>query len=214
MGYDYYDRDDVTAYLAQQRQRIAELEAENQALRTQLNALARGEGIAVLINGRKIPLAAFATAASDAPRDADYSSAAPPSAPRDVYHHQAQRAPLPRPYTPPAPQQADGFPEDAWLTDSTPAARPAPAAQPLQRGHNTGAHALRPAERITPDWLREAHNAAPPAANRYPQDAWADSYGEPQFPTPAQRSGQRPAQRPPRRDPRERNPYADSFVLD
>ena len=225
MGYDYYNRDDVTEYLAQQRQRIAELEAENRALRAQLDALCRGEGLAVLINGRQIPLAALA-AASAGPSagrpDASYGRGRTPSAPRDLYHHPAQRVPMPPPSTPPPAPGEAVFPEDAWLTGAAPAVRPSSQPQPSQRGRNTGAHALRPSERITPEWLREARqSAAQPTSQAQQQDAWADSYshaqlsGEPaHFSTLAQITGQRPAARPQRRDPNARNPYADSFVLD
>ncbi|HKS71453.1 MAG TPA: hypothetical protein VJQ45_13600, partial [Ktedonobacterales bacterium] len=106
---------------------------------------------------------------------------------------------------------------------STPAVQASPAAQAQtpQRGRNTGAHALRPSERITPEWLREARQSpATPQqqqqqpASHQPKDAWSDSYGPAPFGTLAQITGQRPAMRPQRRDPDARNPYADSFVLD
>lgn len=232
MDYDYYQRDDVTEYLAEQRQRIAELEAENRALRAQLDALCRGEGLAVVINGRQIPLAALAaTADAESARahhaqpHAGQSRGRRPSAPPDLYHHPAQRVPMPSPHTPPAPTEAV-FPEDAWLTGSTPAVQASPAAQAQtpQRGRNTGAHALRPSERITPEWLRESRHAAAPAPSQHSrsqpsasyhphEDAWADSYSQSHFSTLAQITGQTPAARP-RRDPDARNPYADSFVLD
>lgn len=219
MGYDYYQRDDVTEYLAEQRQRIADLEAENRALRARLDALCRGEGVSVLINGRQIPLAALAAAAASH-AEAAHVRPRTPTAPPDLYHHPAQRVPMPPPHTP--AQGETVFPEDAWLTSPSPAARPA---GPAQRRHNTGAHALQPSERITPEWLREARygTASPqsqprsqPAAGHGPQDAWSDSYsyGQAQFETLAQITGQRPAIRPQRRDPNARNPYADSFVLD
>lgn len=227
MGYDYYQRDDVTEYLAQQRQRIADLEAENRALRAQLDALCRGEGIAVLINGRRIPLAALVEVGANAagtPSERQYVAhgrARTPSAPRDPYHHPAQRMPMPTPQTPsPAPApDATVFPEAAWLTGATPAVRPQPVppGPPVQRGHTSGARALRPSERITPDWLREARHstAGPrPPANWHPQDAWSDGSDQPHFPTLAQITGQNPVVRPQRRDPQARNPYADSFVLD
>lgn len=216
MGYDYYQRDDVTEYLAVQRQRIADLEAENRALRAQLDALCRGEGVSVLINGRQIPLAALAAAAASR-AEAAHGRQRTPTAPPDLYYHAAQRVPMPPPHTPAHGEAV--FPEDAWLTSPSPAARP-PA--PAQRAHNTGAHALRPSERITPEWLREArHSSTPqaqpqpqPVAGHYPQDSWSDSYSQSQFGTLAQITGQRPAVRPQRRDPNARNPYADSFVLD
>lgn len=231
MGYDYYNRDDVTEYLAEQRQRIADLEAENRALRTQLDALCRGEGVAVLINGCRIPLAALAAAAdaggASASRgrlDAAHGRTRTPSVPRDLYHHPAQRVPMPAPHTPPPAPSEAVFPEEAWLTSPTPAAHPQPQpAPPRQRNRDTGAHALRPSERITPEWLREARHsaAAQPSTNHAHQDAWADSYSHAQledepahFATLAQITGQRPAMRPQRRDPNARNPYADSFVLD
>ncbi len=226
MGYDYYQRDDVTEYLAEQRQRIAELEAENCALRAQLDALCRGEGLAVLINGRQIPLAALAPAAAESPgapsahMHVAHGRPRRPSAPRDLYHHPAQRVPMPLPHTPPATPNEAVFPEDAWLTGATPAARPSPAAPTPQRSRSTGAHALRPSERITPEWLRESRHAAAsshqsqPSASYHPHDdAWADSYGQSHFSTLAEITGQLPAARPPR-DPSARNPYADSFVLD
>lgn len=215
MGYDYYQRDDVTEYLAEQRQRIADLEAENRALRAQLDALCRGEGVSVLINGRQIPLAALAAAAASH-AEAAHGRQRAPTTPPDLYHHPAQRVPMPPPHTPAHGETV--FPEDAWLTSPSPAARP--AAAPVQRGRNTGAHALRPSERITPEWLREARQSpATPQqqqqpASHQPKDAWSDSYGPAPFGTLAQITGQRPAMRPQRRDPNARNPYADSFVLD
>lgn len=219
MGYDYYQRDDVTEYLAEQRQRIADLEAENRALRAQLDALCRGEGVSVLINGRQIPLAALAAAAASH-AEATHGRSRTPTTPPDLYHHPAQRVPMPSPHTP--AQGETVFPEDAWLTSPSPAARPA---APAQRRHNTGAHALQPSERITPEWLREARYGAAspqsrpqsqsqPTAAHHPQDAWSDSYSQSPFGTLAQITGQRPAMRPQRRDPNARNPYADSFVLD
>ena len=216
MGYDYYQRDDVTEYLAEQRQRIADLEAENRALRAQLDALCRGEGVSVLINGRQIPLAALAAAAASH-AEAEHGRQRTPSTPPDLYHHPAQRVPMPPPHTPAHGEAV--FPEDAWLTSPSPAARPA---GPGQRGSDTGAHALRPSERITPEWLRGARQspAAPPQPQHQPAagnrsgDAWSDSYGPAPFGTLAQITGQRPAMRPQRRDPNARNPYADSFVLD
>lgn len=228
MGYDYYHRDDVTEYLAAQRQRIAELEAENRALWARLDALCRGEGVAVLINGQRIPLAALAEAVAGtgvAGMAGERPYAAPGavrqvSAPQNPYHHPAQRVPLPTPQTPSAGVREDVFPEAEWLTGATPAMQPPPQ-QPAQRGHNAGARALRPSEHITPQWLREAHSqhsaATPPAqqpARHYPQHAWPGSYGQPRFATLAQITGQNPAVRPQRRDPQARNPYADSYVLD
>lgn len=235
MGYDYYQRDDVTEYLAVQRQRIADLEAENRALRAQLDALCRGEGVAVLINGQRIPLAALAeaaaaNAASGMPAERSYAAndrSRRPSAPHNPYHHPAQRVPLPSPQTPspslslsPSPSPVSGeavFPEASWLTGAGPAVRPVQPVQPVQRGHNTGARALRPSERITPQWLREArHSVAGPqsSASQHPQDAWPENYSQPQLGTLAQITGQGAAMRPQRRDPQARNPYADSFVLD
>ncbi|MFI5274273.1 MAG: hypothetical protein ACHQ4H_14665, partial [Ktedonobacterales bacterium] len=220
-------------HLERQRYRIAALEAENAELRAQLDALRRGEGIAVIIQGHSVPLATLMAQVSEQQR---YEPAAaypveayPPSVPLDHYHHPVQHVPLPAPQTPPAvPGGEESFPGEAWLTS------PAPAVRPVQRARPSSARALRPSEHITPDWLREAPQQQQSAQAPTPEDAWRDGYppavparqarrsaearrtpvpSEP-LPSLAQLTGQHPAYRPRRRNDEGRNPYSDSFVLD
>jgi hypothetical protein len=181
----------VREYLERQQRRIAELESENHTLRRELDELRRGIGIAVMIHGRTVPLAPLPPAGTAAhPRipvtgsgEHPAASTAPSSA---IPSASSSAAPVAQPESAPlAPPQATAFPEASWLTGSQPAIRAQPRAarapEPWQ------ARALRPSERITPEWLREATASQAPA--NVPQDTWEGGY-------PTGASGATPSQAP------------------
>ena len=226
-----------------QQRRIAELEAENRDLRHQLDELRRGMGIAVLIEGRAIPLTALAhPPALRSPvrthpsqpmpvalgaRPSTTSGRMPivrgPSAPSTPY----SRLPLPQPSVPSAPPRAVApAPDDGWLTGSTPALRPHPP---------VAAPAAPPSSSVTPAWLRDEAPTVVAVPMSQPAPASPTSHAPARrlstgplarpsvprlqptgFPTLAQITGRMGAVRTqpqPERWPGERNPYADSFVL-
>ena len=105
--------DGMEAWLELRERRIRALEAENLELRRQLDELRRGVGVAIVIEGRAIPLAALA----------------PTSTPAETRPEAAQ--PGWQPPTPPAttPPQRSGYAfERAWPSPA--AAAPAPTAPP------------------------------------------------------------------------------------
>lgn len=146
-----------------QQQRIIELEAENRELRRQLDDMRRGVGIAVIIEGRQIPLAAPAAASTphssvspafDGPWTSAGHHVSPPTPsavptplPQHTTPQRAFSAPPPVRATahtaPPQPAQLPhraslrhgeaAFSENSWLTGPAPAVKPAPQPPHPQR---------------------------------------------------------------------------------
>ncbi|MGZ3666621.1 MAG: hypothetical protein ACXVDA_19300, partial [Ktedonobacterales bacterium] len=139
----------MTDALRWQQQRIIELETENRELRRQLADLRSGVGISLIIEGRQIPLASPGASST---RDPSWTSGAyPPISPAASV---LTSTPVPSPSTitpqqrayptyppinptahaappsppsqrPSAPHSEAAFGENAWLTGSMPAAKPA-----------------------------------------------------------------------------------------
>lgn len=172
------------AWIEQLRTRVAQLEAANGDLLRQLDDLRRGIGVAVVIQGRAIPLVGPATSVTGAPQTG--ASAASPSAvsqpvpgpyslptgPISAPYHAAfpQSAPLSAPL---GGMQATGrtpaFSEDsAWLTGQMPAVHPAGGAGTAGPRGGAQQRQTRPSQRVTPEWLREETQGGQQPAQRGP----------------------------------------------
>ena len=143
------------------QQRIIELEAENRELRRQLDALRRGVGVSLIIEGRQIALAPLAAtsmshhSAGPTP-DAPWTSGIHPMPTPATAMPSPTPIPIPQPMTLPQraypsqpavqgtahtmpPQRAHAqhgeaaFPENAWLTGPVPAIKPAPPSSQQQQ---------------------------------------------------------------------------------
>lgn len=166
----------MTEALHWQQQRIIELEAENRELRRQLDDLRRGVGIALVIEGRQIPLASPAASmprpSAGLAHDTPWTSGAHPS-PSPTH------PPIPSPpHTTPPPHRAQAqpseaaFPENAWLTGPAPALKPAQPAQQQPARHTPRQESRRvepkqpqsqqPPRFTPPAWL---HEEAPTVAS-------------------------------------------------
>ena len=153
----------LVRWAEEQQRRLAALEWENHELRQQVNDLRRGVGIAVVVQGRMIPVdpapaempqpnagpmphPSFGPALQHAPR----SAPAQPSQP----HHMPPIQPTPS--APPAPR-SQVFSEEMWITGQTRAVKPPPALRPTSLS-----------QEMTPSWLREdaPQSPTPPPAPR------------------------------------------------
>lgn len=178
------------AWIEQLRTRVARLEAENGDLLRQLDELRRGVGVAVVIQGRAIPLAA------PMPGDPRRQTGAPAVFPAPVSQPTPASYPFPSgpisapypsayPYSAPLSSPLGGgtqtgrpaalSPESSWLTGQTPAVHPTGGGASSQRG---GARRqTSPSQQMTPDWLREEtqggqpstrHSQTPRSTNQMP----------------------------------------------
>ena len=157
------------AWIEQLRTRVTQLEAANGDLLRQLDDLRRGVGVAVVIQGRAIPLVgplsgvgahqtgapvAFPVPVSQ-PFTTPYSPATGPisaSYPSAYPHSTPLSSPLGgRAQTDRTPAVPD---ENAWLTGQIPAVRPPSAGTAGPRGGAQRRQTL-PSQRVTPEWLRE-----------------------------------------------------------
>lgn len=144
----------------QQQRRIAGLERENHELRRQVEDFRRGVGMAVVVQGRVIPV-------NPAPAEVPLPNAGPvphpsfgPSlqtSPRQP--PSAQQPPQPQ-YQPAHPMQpaqpaprSEVFSEEMWITGQRRAVK-APAPPPAQRPISSS-------QEMTPSWLREDPPPAP-----------------------------------------------------
>ncbi len=159
-------------WLADREQRIQALEAENRELRQQLERLRQGVGIALVIEGRVVPVA---------PSSPGIIASAPVPAVAPTQPRPAAQ-PIPRPVTPPPPHATGAHPIPHWASQQ--ASRPTypplaetpaqlPVVGPLTptgpvsaigKWNATpprAASAPSPAPRPEPRWFEEA--SAPPA---------------------------------------------------
>ena len=158
------------AWIEHMRTRVAQLETENNDLRRQLDDLRRGVGVAVVIQGRAVPLSALPPANST-----------PQTGARAAYSSTASQpipAPFPRatsrgstPYSgsfqPSAPLSAplrggahsgpisSLYAENTWLTGQMPAVHPNGGAPTGQHEATGQRRSGRPSQRVTPEWLRD-----------------------------------------------------------
>lgn len=166
------------AWIEQMRARVAQLEAENGNLLRQLDDLRRGVGVAVVIQGRAIPLAAPAASMSGRQTGAPVGFPTAPApyplatGPMSTPYHSAYQhsAPLSSPLgggtQPGAVSPLHG--DSAWLTGQMPAVQPGSAGSAGSAGQRGGAQQRQPhpAQRVTPEWLREeTQRGQPPAQN-------------------------------------------------
>jgi hypothetical protein len=171
MGPGNFEFGQVRDYLERQQRRIAELESENRTLRRELDELRRGVGIAVMIHGRAVPLAPLPPAGTAAnPRHSVTTSGQHPAVMPVASGPIPGAGPIP--HVQPTQQPAANFPEANWLTGSQPALRAQP--RPEQTAGPRQAHTLRPSERITPEWLREATASQAPGSER--PNVWDAAY--------------------------------------
>ncbi len=193
----------------EQQRRIQQLEAENAELRRQLDDLRRGVGVALVIHGRAIPLAAQPPSYPSQP-DSARSGAAPhalsslsptrASTPYDAPFTAAARPPH-------APPQPSPFPEDAWLSDSGSTLMSPPLTASARQGTSS--------QDMTPSWLREHPHGqpAPRASARMRSVPNASRIEQAPMRTLAEITGHHQAVR--QRAPLDRRtPYSDSFVLE
>jgi hypothetical protein len=164
----------VSHWIDQQQRRIQQLEDENIELRRQLDDLRRGVGLALVIEGRAIPLAAQPRSRSPQPGDGspvhapfahpDSRALATPNVP-DLAVGTASTPPYARAQRASAPiNETAPFPEAAWLTDSD-----AALASPRRRDRLAPTPLRQPtsSQDMTPSWLREdapAPRHSPPNA--------------------------------------------------
>lgn len=157
------------AWIEQLRTRVAQLEAENGDLLRQLDELRRGVGVAVVIQGHAIPLAAPLSSTGARQTGAPIAAFPPASQPFPT-PYPAPNGPISAPYPSAYPQSAPlSSPlgggaqtgrtpalssENGWLTGQIPAVRPGNAASTGQRGGGQRQQ-IRPSQRVTPEWLRE-----------------------------------------------------------
>lgn len=232
---------DVAGWLERVSARLRELEAENAQLKQQLADLRHGLGIAVVIDGKLVPLA---------PQPA--SAPPQPSAPRQQ-PQQPQQQPRPPRQTGEQLPHLTGYPAGQMGSDvsrhtgSVPVPMPVPPAQPAPAiSHRAypplaatpeqlpAIRGLLPApEQPTREWLgagdawpdaTPANPAAPAARPARPGRTLRHATGGP----PPLRDSYPPARHQPSSDPiwrdldrertseaerEQRNPYADSFML-
>lgn len=162
----------LVQWAEQQRQRIAALEQENRELRRQVDDLRRGVGMAVVVQGRVIPV-------DPAPAEVPLPNAGPvphPSFGPALHRLSQQPQPAPQPTQPLQPMQPtqqrravprlqpaprpEVFSEELWITGQMRAVKaPTPAATPTH-------HPMTASQEMTPSWLRED---APPAPTPKPR---------------------------------------------
>ena len=177
------------AWIESLRARVMQLESENGDLRRQLDELRRGVGMAVIIQGRAVPLAV--PLAAPTPASAGYplqQASAPAAFPSPVSQPMPSLngqtslpiAPLSaRQHPPAAPLSAPinsaarpgavapRYPENTWLTGQMPVAHPEGGAAGGQR-ENDQRRQTRPSQRVTPEWLREETQGSYGASQQAP----------------------------------------------
>jgi hypothetical protein len=186
----------MPAWQDDRERQLRVLEAENRELRRQLTALREGIGIALVIEGRVLPLAPSAPppVAPVAAHPANTMPAGWPPAAEPSYSW-----PTPRRAADPASAAAPRFGSLAETPEQLPAVRPVAeryaATPPAPQVNPSGAWADSPTT-----WLRSAPR---PAA----------SAQAPKAPVRQTTSPGHPLWKPPHQQPATRNPYADSFLL-
>lgn len=182
----------MAQFMEQQRRHIAALEQENHELRRQVEDLRRGAGMAIVVQGRVIPV-------NPAPAEMPLPNAGPVPHPSfGPAVQQAQPAPQSQPYFPrpvqyaqPAPRP-EVFSEEMWITGqmrAVGASVPPPAPRPIS-----------PSQDMTPSWLREDPTPAPtPAPSSAKRHTLATATGShPALPKPPFQQPQppQPSQQP------------------
>lgn len=180
----------LVQWAEQQRRHIAALEQENRELRRQVDDLRRGVGMAIVVQGRVIPVnpapvdvpvpnagpvphPSFGPALQTAPQQPPQLPAQPPYAPQPQPTHQHVA-----PHIPPAPRP-EVFSEELWITGQMRAVK-APVSTPAPRS-------VTPSQEMTPSWLREDAPQAPtPTPRRTLAAATSSHPAIPKPPAPAQ----------------------------
>lgn len=149
----------LVQWAEQQQRRIAALERENHELRRQVEDLRRGVGMAIVVQGRVIPVNPAPAEvplpnAGPVPHPsfgpALYTSPQPVPASQPSQYQQPNRPIQPSQPIQPAPRP-EVFSEELWITGQMRAVKaPTPAPHPLS-----------PSQEMTPSWLREEPPQAP-----------------------------------------------------
>lgn len=217
------DYENMSSWIEHQQRHIQQLEAENRDLRRQLDDLRRGVGVAVLINGRALPIA---------PQPPSYPSQPSADPTMNAQYLPPRQPATAQPYGPPpmpgatwqSPMPLSAhmpFPENTWLTDTGSIAA-LPSLPPLpSQGDFAEPRQLVSSQEMTPTWLRDSVQDQQPAPFPYangPTPAQlrtpAPLYAKPAAPrTLSHITGQQPAVRL-RHPVNPHHPSPESFVLE
>ena len=219
MGISEHEYARLVRWVEQQQGHIAALEAENRALRRELEDLRRGVGMSVVVQGRVLPVnptpPEMPRPQAGTPPHPSYGPAPRPPVYSESAWITGQAHAVNTPPPAPAPRRPATSSQEmtpSWLRDSEP--RTPPPAQRRTLSSATGAYPSTPRPpaqqhfRAAPDWQQTGRQRVP--ARPLPHSPEVAP-----MPSLSELTGQRPAIRIPGWSQSDRrNPYADSFVLE